>query len=91
MYYIHETSVLKCCALDDIACELKLWFEPFKVPRTGGIHPLHACETRFVAHKVASLERMIDRFGTYLTTHLVSMTEDDTVKAVDQHKPKGYI
>ena len=60
------------------------------MPRTGGIHPLCACETRFVAHKVAALERMIDRFGTYLT-HLVSMTEDDTVKAVDQHKIKGYV
>ena len=87
MYYIYMKNYLKCRALDNIACELKLCFEPFKVPRTG---PLCPCGTRFVAHKMAALERMIDRSGTYLT-HVVSMTEDDTVKDVDKHKTKSYV
>ena len=34
-----------------------------------GICSLRACETRFVVHKVAALERIMDRFGaTSVTT-----------------------
>ena len=35
----------------------------------GGNRPLRACGTRFVAHKVAALERIIERFGA-LVSHL---------------------
>ena len=33
---------------------------------------------------------MIDRYGVYMN-HLVSLTEDHTVKATDKQKLKGYI
>ena len=46
-----KKSPKKCCALDDIAYELKLCFEPSEVSRTGGIFPLCACGIRFVAHR----------------------------------------
>lgn len=90
MYYIYEKSPKKCRALDDIVFELKSCFEQSEVPLKGGIRPLRACGTWFIAHKVAALERMIDRFGAYLT-HFVAMTEDDSVKAVDKQKINGYI
>ena len=90
MYYLYEKSPKKCRALDDIILELKSCFEESEVPLKGGIRPIRACGTRFIAHKVAALERMIDRFGAYLT-HFVAMMEDDSVKAVDKQKIKGYI
>ena len=45
---------------------LKHCLEPENVPGEGGNRPLRACGTRFVAHKVAALERIIERFGTYI-------------------------
>ena len=43
-----------------------------------------------IAHKVAVLGRLIDRFGAYLS-HLTAMMEDSSIKAVDRQKFKGYI
>ena len=70
--------------------ELKACLEPSELPTSGGTRPLRACGTRFIAHKVAALGRLIDRFGTYLA-HLTMMTEDSSIKAVDRQKLKGYI
>ena len=60
------------------------------MPTEGGIRPLRACGTRFVLHKVAALERVINRFGAYLS-HLISMAEDSTLKAVDRQKLRGFV
>ena len=49
----------------------------------------HTRGTQFITHKVAALERIIDRFGAYLS-HLITMMEDSTVKSVDKQKMKGY-
>ena len=59
------------------------------MPIQGGSCPLRACGTRFVAHKVAALERVVDRFGAYLS-HIVAMTEDTSLKPADRQKLKGY-
>ena len=37
------------------------------MPTTGGDRPVHACGTRFVTHKVAALERIINQLGAYLS------------------------
>lgn len=60
------------------------------MPTTGGNRPLHACGTQFEAHKVAALERVVNRFGTYFN-HLANLSEDPTVKSVDRQKLKGYL
>ena len=60
------------------------------MPSKGGIHPLRAWATRFVEHKVAALERMIDRFGAYIS-HLIAMAEDSSVKPADKAKMKAYV
>ena len=52
--------------------------------------PLRACGTRFVAHKVCALERILDRYGAYLN-HLIALTEDPKTKPADKQKLKGYI
>ena len=56
----------------------------------GGVRPLRACGTRFIGHKVAALDRLIDNFGAYLS-HLAILSEDPGVKDVDRQKLKGYI
>ena len=43
-----------------------------------------------MAHKVGALERVIERYGAYIR-HLVALTEDSSVKAVEKQKMKGYI
>ena len=90
MYYIYEKSPKKCRELEDIADELKACLEPTEMSLKGGIRPLRSCGTRFVAHKVAALERVVERFGAYLA-HLIGMTEDTSMKAADRQKMKGYV
>ena len=70
--------------------ELKQCFDDCELPHKRGARLLRACGTRFVAHKVAALSRVIDRFGAYLS-HLKSLSEDRSVKSVDRQKLKGYI
>ena len=56
----------------------------------GVNRPLRACGTRFVAHKVQALERVIEKFGAYLA-HLITLTEDSSMKPADRQKMKGYV
>ena len=57
MYYIYEKSPKKCHELEDIMVELKASLESSEISSKGGNH--------LVAHKVAALERVIERFGAY--------------------------
>ena len=90
VYYLYKKSPKKCCELESVVQELKACLEPTEIPKEGGSRPLRACGTRFIAHKVAALGRLIDRFGAYLS-HLTAMTEDSSIKDVDRQKFKGYI
>ena len=90
MYYIYENSPKKCRELEVVVEELKGCLEPSEMPASGGTRPLRACGTRFIAHKVAALGRLVDRLGAYLA-HLTTMSEDSSVKAVDRQKLKGYV
>ena len=60
------------------------------MPSQGGSRPLRACSTTFVAHKVAALGRLVDRFGAYLC-HLATMTEDRSITSTDRQNLKGYL
>ncbi len=42
-----------------------------------------------VSHEVATLSRIINRYGAYLG-HLISLTEDPSVKPVDKQRLKVY-
>ncbi len=90
VYFMYEKSPKKCRELESVVEELEACLEPAEMPTKGGSRPLRACGTRFVAHKVAALGRLIDRFGAYLS-HLTAMTEDSSIKAVDRQKLKGYV
>ena len=90
VYYVYEKSPKKCRELQEVVDELRVCLEPSELPLQGGNCPLRACGTRFVAHKIAALGRVIDRFGAYLA-HLVALTEDSSVTPSSRQKLKGYI
>ena len=87
IYYLYEKSPKKCHELNEVVAELK---QCLKSGDQGGNRPLKACSTRFVAHKVAALEIIIECFGAYVS-HLSSLTEDTSVRAVDRQKLVGYV
>lgn len=89
MYYLYTKAPKKCRELEIVVMELGACLDMSEFP-TRGSRPLRACGTRFIAHKVAALERLIDRFGAYLN-HLCSLTEDASTKPADKQKLKGYI
>ena len=80
VYFMYEKSPKKCRELEIVAEELRACLEPSEMPSQGGSRPLRACGTRFVAHKVATLGRLVDRFGAYLC-HLAAMTEDCSIRS----------
>ena len=61
--YMYENSPKKCRELEVVVEELRASLEPSELPSSGGTRPLRACGTWFIAHKVAALGRLIDRFG----------------------------
>ena len=61
-----------------------------RIPQKGGLKALRACGTRFVAHKVAALDRLLNRFGAYLS-HLTMLIDDPRTRSVDRQKSKGYL
>ena len=63
IYYLYEKSPKKCHYLNEVVAELKQCLQPGHLPAEGGNRPLRACGIRFVAHKVAALERIIERVG----------------------------
>ena len=90
VYYVYSKSPKKCKELEDVVSELKGCLDFSEFPNKGGVRPLRACGTRFVAHKVSALERILDRFGAYLN-HLLALTEDPKTNPTDKQKLKGYI
>lgn len=90
LYYLYEKSPKKCRELEDIVKELKSCLDSEEFSSKRGLRPLRASGTRFVAHKVMALSRVLDRFGAYLS-HLCCLTEDPAIKSVDKQKLKGYI
>ena len=89
LYLLYEKSHKKCRAMDEIVDSLQTCLSNEDMPTAGGNRPLRACGTRFVGHKVMALNRLVDRYGAYLT-HILELTEDSRVKASDKQKLKGY-
>ena len=46
--------------------------------------------TRWISHKLAALQLLVDKFGVYLQ-HLQSMSEDKSFKSADCQKFKGWL
>ena len=85
LYYLCEKSPKKCRELEDIISDLKecLCFDD------AGVKTVHASGSRWVAHKLAAMKRVLSKFGAY-TGHLAALSEDSSVKAADCAKLSGY-
>ena len=66
IYYVYENSPRKCIEVKEIVEDLKQCMEDTEMLKKGGVRPLRACGTRFIAHEVSALTRLVDRFGAYL-------------------------
>ena len=75
--------------MEEIVISLKQCLDDGDMSHSGN-KPIRVCETRFIDHKIAAMNRFIDRFGAYLS-HLCSLTEDNGVTPADKQKLKGYI
>ena len=54
-----------------------------EMPVRGSIRPIYACGMRFVAHKVAALERGM--FGAYVN-HFITLSQDSSVQPVHREE-----
>lgn len=86
LYYVYRKSPKKSQELTTIVEDLK---EVYHFPK-GGYLPVRCQGTRWISHKRKALQRVIDRFGAYVS-HLAALIEDGTVKAADKARLKGYL
>ena len=56
----------------------------------AGVRPLHASGSRWVAHKLNAMKRVLSKFGAY-TMYLTNLSKDSSVKSVDRAKLQGYL
>ena len=63
--------------------------EVFSFPKSSNL-PVHCQGTRWVSYKGKAIQRVVDRYGAYIA-HLIALTEDRSIKAVDRELSKGYL
>ena len=77
LYYLYEKSPKKTRELLLIVEKLKHVFE---MPQ-GGSTPIRSQGSRWINHKRKALQRVIDRFGAYIS-HLTALSEDSSIKVL---------
>uniref|UniRef100_A0A1X7TPP9 DUF4371 domain-containing protein n=1 Tax=Amphimedon queenslandica TaxID=400682 RepID=A0A1X7TPP9_AMPQE len=84
LYYMYEKSPEKCRQLEEIICDLKdcLKFDD------KGIKPVQASGSRWVTHRLKAMKHVISKYEAYIS-HLISLSEDSTIKAHDRAQLKG--
>ena len=58
--------------------------------KAEGVRPIRATGTRWISHKLSTMKRILSNYGAY-TNHLATLSQDTSVKAVNQAKLKGYL
>ena len=86
LYYLYEKSPKKCRELSDLIEDLK---EVFQFPEGGNL-PMRAHGSRWITYKRKALQRVVDRYGGYLS-HLTTLVEDRSIKSTDKQRLKGYL
>ncbi len=90
LYYLYEISPKKCRELNEIVESLQMCLDETEMSLSKGNRPMRSSGTRFVSHKVAALNRFMDKFGAYLS-HLTSLTHDPSVNSLDKARLTGYM
>ena len=87
LYYFYEKSLKKCRQLEDITDQLKECLSMDSACK--GKRPIRASGSRWIAHKLGAMKRILSKFGAY-TNHLASLSQDSTFKSADRAKIVGY-
>ena len=87
LYYLYEKSGKKLCELEEIHTLMRQCFEFEEGSR---VKPVRANGTRWLAHKVAALERVYDKYGIYIV-QLENVSVDPSYKADQRAKVSGYL
>ena len=83
LYYLYEKSAKKS---RDIVEDLREVYDFSQ----GGDLPVRAQGSRWITYKRRALQRVIDRFGAYLS-HLSTLAQDKSTKSDDKARLVGYI
>ena len=85
LFYVYSKSSKKSAQLGEIVKELE---SVYHYPKGGNL-PIRCQGIRWIAHKRRAMQRIVDRFGAYIT-HLEAMVNDSSVKPDDKAKLVGY-
>ncbi len=85
LFYLYNNSPKKSTQLAEIVKDLEA---AFHFPKGGNI-PIRCCGTRWITHKRRAMQRIVDRFGAYVT-HLEAIVNDSSIKHADKAKLTGY-
>ena len=85
LYYLYEKAPKKYRELAEIVSDLK---ECISIDE-GRIKPIRASGSRWVSHKLNAMRRILSKYGAY-TGHLLSLSEDRSVRSTDRAKFRGY-
>ena len=86
LYYVYEKSPKKCRELEEVVADLRQCVEF----NDAGVRPLRASGSRWMSHKLNAMKRVLSKFGAY-TNHLIALSMDSSVKAVNRAKLQGYL
>ena len=86
LYFLYEKSPKKTRELQEIADDLK---EVYELPK-GGNNPVRSQGSRWINHKRKALQRVVDRYGVYIT-HLTTLVEERSLRAEDKARLKAYL
>ena len=62
LYYLYEKSPKKCRELKGIVNDMTSIADADDFPCSGGNRPLRVCGTRFISHKLAAMNRVVERY-----------------------------
>ena len=85
LYYLYEKSPKKCRELEEVISDMKNCITFNDV----GSRPVRVSGSRWVSHKLSAMRRVLSKYGAY-TNHLITLSEDSTVRSADRAKLRGY-
>ena len=86
IYYLYKRSPKKLRELAEIHDLVKQSIE-FDA---SGVKPIKASGTRWIAHKIGALKKLLDKYSIYIL-HLENLCSDKSYPEKDRAKFKGYL
>ena len=85
LYYLYAKLPKKCRELEEVTSDVAEYISY----DDKGVRPVHVSGSQWISHKINAMQRIISIFGAY-TMHLISLSQDCTVRSSDSAKLHGY-